>query len=244
MCFLSPRQQARPFVDRLAGRVDGASLAVFRIAFGVVGLVSADPAGGPRLGHHALRRAVAALHLPRLRLGAQAVRGGDAGPARRRGGGGRAGRCGVLVPARDRRLLRGVHLDRADRRHDVPQPLLVREPGGAAPVLPARRRLPVGRRLAARRADRAPWRGVPAAGPGRRGVRLRRSGQAERRLAVAGPALAPLAPRQGRPGTSSTACSTSAGSPTPSPSAARCSTAPWFPCSSGGGLGPSPSRPS
>ena len=36
-----PAPAARPLVDRLASRVDGASLAVFRIAFGIIGLVSA-----------------------------------------------------------------------------------------------------------------------------------------------------------------------------------------------------------
>ncbi len=36
-----PAPAARPLVDRLASRVDGASLAMFRIAFGIIGLVSA-----------------------------------------------------------------------------------------------------------------------------------------------------------------------------------------------------------
>ena len=164
-------------------------LGVFRIAFGIVGLASGR-CGGARLGDHPLRRTVTGSPT-RLRVGAQAVRGAmfallAVSAVARCWWSGWWYRPAIVTSS-------WVHVDRAARRHDVPQPLLVRDL--MARSCASCRRTPACRStLAARLEDVPRRRGVPAAGPGGGGVRLRRPRQAPRRLAGARPAVAPVAP--------------------------------------------------
>ena len=108
--------------------------------------------------------------------------------------------CSAGAPAgAPRRSLREPRVDRADRRHHLPQPLLVPHPGrrrwrwwrrwGGALSLDARR--------AGGPATVARGLGVAVPLPGRRGLRLRRAGQAAARLAGARPAARAVAARPG-----------------------------------------------
>ena len=140
-------------------------------------------------------------------------------------------RCASPLGWRYRVALGGVprrlRLDRAHRRHHLPEPLLVRDPVRRSCCSRSRPRH-AGRStpVAGRRAAAVPARrGVAAARPGRRRLRVRRAGQAPRRLAGARPPAAALAPGPIRPARSSGRGSTSRGSPSARAGPARCSTA-------------------
>ena len=114
---------ARPRADRWTRRVDGASLGVFRIAFGLVGLLSVvrlvdrgwatTRYAGPTHRFTYLGFGWVPKPSPAGMLVLLAVVGVAAALVT----------VGWHYRPAHRDLLRRVHLDRAHRRHDLPEPL-------------------------------------------------------------------------------------------------------------------------
>ena len=171
--------------------------------------------------------------------------GRDAGPAGGRGRGGLAGHGRVVVPAGHRGVLRGLHLDRADRRHDLPQPLLVREPGRPPAVLPARRRQPVDERPGGAAERTVPrWAPCTCCGPRSPWCTASPGWPSSTTTGWSTPCRCACGSQLATGWARSTRCSTNGGWRTCCRWPARRSTAPSCPCCCGGGLGPTPSWPS
>ena len=242
---MSPSYAARQRPDRLRGsarqpRGRCAPLAVFRIAFGLVGLVVSGPARGLRLDRPRLYAGPAPpLHLPRLRLGAPAVERGDAGP---RSPSSRWPPSLVAAGCWHRPAIVAFFVGFTwIELIDVTTYLNHYWFLTLAALLLLR---PAGRRLRSRstpwrrgRAHRARRRGVAAPGPGRRGLRLRGPGQAATPTGWCARCRCGSGSRPRAGLGLLVGSSTRAGSPTPSPSPARSSTASWCRCCSGGGPG-------
>ena len=173
--------------------VDGTSLAVVRIAFGLVGVLVVVRTARQRVGRVALRRAAPPLHLRRVRLGRhRRRRSGTYAAGRRRSASPRcSSRSGWHTALALVVFLVGVRLARAHRGHDVPQPLLVRH----APRDRAPRRAVAARVLVARRAAR---RGR-ATGAARRGLARARAGRRSSTCSRASPSSTPTGSLHGLP---------------------------------------------
>ena len=122
--------------------------------------------------------------------------------------------AGLSLPPVDSRVLPSLHLRGARRQDDVPQPLLLGQPGEPADDISA----PAPHRVAGRPArpfaakrDDTPVGDLGADGPGGRGVRVRGHRQAQSRLAAPRAAAAHLAAQQRRCPAGGTAAETGLG---------------------------------